>query len=122
MFYLVNINGKNAHLIGIRNFETNYEDKRTLQESENFIVIQFGGQVNYDGTLFAGKNHQNAISMLKIGDSSYEPNSKFTIEANTKLEVHFQYALSSLNGLADITMTKNQKFQKMVSMDLSHFI
>ena len=51
MYSLVSISENNS-LIGINNLESSIDDKRTLQQSNNYIIIQHSETVLYNNNFF----------------------------------------------------------------------
>ena len=117
MFSLISISGNNS-IIGTKNLKSNTDDKRTLQQSNNYIIIQFNETVEYNGDFFS--NFKNLIEYIKNGDSNITDISQnFTVEVNTVLEVYFKEDIKSLESLFNTSSTPN--FDKIITADLSHF-
>ena len=114
MFSLVRISGNN-YLRGIKNLESNIDDKRTLQQSNNYIIIQYTERVVYENNFLT--DFRDFIEYIKIEDSIINDTSKeFIIEVNTTLEVYFKENIRSLKQFFGA-----DDFSKIITADLSHF-
>ena len=120
MCSLISISGNNSPK-GIRNLESSKDDKRTLQESDNYIIIQHGEEVKYDVD-FLLENYRGFIKKIQNGDETIDdPSNSFTVEANTKLEVHFKEPLTTLDYFFNAYYDESGNFEKIISVDFSHF-
>ena len=103
---LINISGTNSP-IGIRNLEQVNDVKRKLDEqTDNYIIIEFGIDISYGGGKFllnkydyyTPLDYNKYISYIINEREKIYPNSSFTAKKNTKLEVHFNQPIKSLNS------------------------
>ena len=112
---LINISGNNPP-IGIK--ESRNDSKRTLEEQiDNYIILQFGQDVSYENKKFLFNVHieyeediidyNQYISYIMNGDKKLDPNAQFTVKSNTKLEVHFNQIITSLEKFFDIEYDEN---------------
>ena len=120
MCSLVSISGNNTP-VGIKNLESNKDDKRRLQQSDNYIILYYVDEIEYDSNFFTDEYRQ-LISYVKNGDVIINnPDNKFTVEMNTPLEVHFSRPLTTLKGFFDTDKNENWLFGALMSVDFSHF-
>ena len=121
---LINISGNNAP-IGIA--ESSNDSKRTLEEQiDNYIILQFNKEVSYEEGKFLYTtydvwtyDYNESISYIKNGNNILYRNSQFTVNSNTKLEVHFNQTFESLNNFLDADLDEN--FKNLIYADFSHF-
>ena len=121
---LINISGNNSP-IGIG--ESSNDSKRALEEQiDNYIILQFNRDVKYEGGKFLyyksyyfTYDYNQYISYIINGDEILDRNSTFTVKNNTKLEVHFNQTITSLQSFLDAS--KDPQFQSLISADFCHF-
>ena len=109
MCSLVSISENNSP-IEIKNLESNNDDKRTLQQSDNYIIIQYNEEVTYnDGFLL--KEFREYIDYVKLGDEIISNITKpFTVANNIPLEVHFKKPITDFGYFFRQRSTSKLKF------------
>ena len=113
MCSLVNISGNDSP-IGKKNLEFN--NKRKLPESDNYIIIQFSEEVGFDTKLL----NKSLINYIKNKDEIINnTDGTFTVQADTKLEIHFKGVITDMKNFFDTD--KAEFFKKMISVDFSQF-
>ena len=98
------------------------EQQKELDEEtkENYIIIYFGKDVSYDESGFAKKiASRQAISSIKLENAVKEKAEALEIKANSKVEIHFDAQIKSLENFFSKGYDANT--QHLVSADLSHF-
>ena len=116
----INISGNNSS-IGIG--ESSNDSKRALEEQiDNYIILQFNQDVKYAGGKFL--NHPNLdynkyISYIMNGNETIDRNTEFTVNKNTKLEVHFNQTFTYLQNFLDFD--EDQRFASLISAYFCHF-
>ena len=121
---LINISGNNSP-IGIG--ESSNDSKRTLEEQiDNYIILQFNKEVSYEEGKFLYTtydvwtyDYNESISYIKNGNNILYRNSQFTVNSNTKLEVHFNQTFESLDSFLNADLDEN--FKNLIYADFSHF-
>ena len=121
--YLASIKGNNStNEVGLSESKNdNKRNKRELDESvDNYVIIQFKEKVTFDSNnqLFM-EDYRNSISSIKKGSETISNINDFTVEANTKLEIHFNKKFDSLSNFFNAQETGN--FQNMISVDFPNF-
>ena len=117
---LINISGNNSS-IGIG--ESSNDSKRALEEQiDNYIILQFNQDIKYAGGKFL--NHPNLdynkyISYIMNGNETIDRNTEFTVNKNTKLEVHFNQTFTYLQNFLDFD--EDQRFASLISAYFCHF-
>ena len=102
---LFNISGTNSP-IPIRNLKSDNDDKKSLDEQiDNYIIIQFNKDFSYNGGIFLHNSfggtiydYNPYISYIINGDEKLDRNSKLDVKKNTKLEVHFNQTITTLES------------------------
>ena len=117
IYSFFNISINNSPIVK-RNLEPVNGSKRTLDEkTDNYIIIQFNTDVTFEEGKFL-HNYTKYISYIINGDKGIYPNSKFTIKSNTKLEIHFNQNITSLENFFD---TEYGNYSYLLSGDFCHF-
>ena len=122
---LINISGNNSP-IGIGG--SSNDSKRALEEQiDNYIILQYNKDVTYAGRAFLyyqyGNNiydYNQYISYIKNGNETIDRNTQFTVESNTKLEVHFNQTIRTLQRFLDGVKDKLM-FNSLILADFCHF-
>ena len=121
---LFNISGNNSP-VGIG--ESSDDCKRKLEEQiDNYIIIQFNKDFSYNGGIFLHNSfggtiydYNPYISYIINGDEKFDRNSKLDVKKNTKLEVHFNQTITTLESFFDTYCYKYSEY--IVSADFCHF-
>ena len=123
---LINISGNNSP-IGIG--ESSNDSKRALEEQiDNYIILQFNQDVTYEGGEFLYYNssfynstydYNQYISYIKNGNETIDRNTNFTVKSNTKLEVHFNQTITTLERF--LNGGQDSRFESLISADFCHF-
>ena len=124
IYSLINISGNNSP-IGIG--ESSNDSKRALEEQiDNYIILQFNQNVTYAGGKFLYYNSNNFkydynqyISYIKNGNEIIDRNTEFTVNKNTKLEVHFNQTITTLESFLD--GYEDSRFHSLISAVFCHF-
>ena len=83
---------------------------------ENYIILYYGQDVEYSSG-FANEYRKN-ISRIMNGELETTPKDSLSISADTKVDIYFSSALTSLESFFDIVFDDKMKYLK--SVDLSH--
>ena len=119
---LINISENNSP-IGIG--ESSNDSKRELEEQiDNYIILQFNQEVSYAGGKFLKHpyNHldyNKYISYIMNGNEKIDRNTQFTVKSNTKLEVHFNQTITTLESFLDEDFDSQLTY--LISVYFCHF-
>ena len=97
----------------------NYLDDKIWPEGEvyeNYIILYYGKSVEYNAG-FANQYRKN-ISYIMIGTDKKTATDSLSIEEDTKVEIYFSCALTSLESFFDVSL--DDKMESLKSVDLSH--
>ena len=97
-----------------------YETNNNICADTNFIIIYYGKDVEY--TSFENDCRLGGINYIINGDSNIKLSSKdarLSIKKGSKLEIHFNYPLDTLEDYFSPSCDPNMKY--IVSVDLSNF-
>ena len=83
---------------------------------ENFIILYYGHDVEYNSG-FENQYRKN-ISYIMIGEQKKTAKDPLSVKADTKIEIYFSSALTSLESFFDSLYDDQMKYLK--SVDLSH--
>ena len=116
IYSLINISGNNSP-IGIG--ESSNDSKRALEKQiDNYIILQFNQDVSYEGGEFLYKSidldYNQNISYIMNGNEKIDRKTTFTVKNNTKLEVHFNQTITTLESFLDVDM--DPKFTYLISV------
>ena len=120
IYSLINISGNNSP-IGIG--ESSNDSKRALgQQIDNYVILQFNQDLTYEGGTFLQEFcefNEFYISYIMNGNETINPNTKFTVKKNTKLEVHFNQTFTNFYNFLDTD--KDSRFASLISADFCNF-
>ena len=87
-------------------------------QSDIYIIVKYGNETTYEADEFTIIDSRKQIQYIKYKNNIIDPTTKFTIEANTTIEIYFSQPITSLYSFFDYY--KDGKLGNITYIDLSH--